>query len=167
MANITNEEAIRYVNEQIRPLAERMRSFIALAAFVVTFPLAAFGQGVSLKWNANTEADLSHYNVYRSDTFEGPYERLNPTTETVPLRWTANPEATTATVIASREVVYTETREGRVWSPSYIDLDVEPGLVYWYCVTAVDSAWNESQKSGRAGAFVVDTVAPAAPKGMR
>lgn len=26
MANITNEEAIRYVNEQVRPIAERMRS---------------------------------------------------------------------------------------------------------------------------------------------
>jgi beta propeller repeat protein len=33
--------------------------------------------GIALKWNANTEADLAGYNVYRSDSADGAYTKLN------------------------------------------------------------------------------------------
>lgn len=40
--------------------------------------------GVELSWKANTEADLAGYNVYRSDSADGTYARLNDTLLTEP-----------------------------------------------------------------------------------
>jgi hypothetical protein len=37
------------------------------------------GNSVNLNWNANTEPDLSGYNIYRSDTSGGPYTKINST----------------------------------------------------------------------------------------
>lgn len=34
---------------------------------------------LSLQWNENTEADLDHYNIYRSQSPGGPYAQVNPT----------------------------------------------------------------------------------------
>jgi len=38
---------------------------------------AGSATGISLAWNANTEADLAGYNVYRSASADGPFARLN------------------------------------------------------------------------------------------
>jgi hypothetical protein len=41
-------------------------------------PTAAIsGNSVHLSWNANTESDIAGYNVYRSDTSGGPYDKIN------------------------------------------------------------------------------------------
>src|SRR5205814_246539 len=39
--------------------------------------LTAIGNGISLNWNDNTEANLAGYNVYRSTTSGGTYTKLN------------------------------------------------------------------------------------------
>jgi hypothetical protein len=37
-------------------------------------------QTVTLSWAANTESDMSHYNMYRSTVSGGPYDQINTTT---------------------------------------------------------------------------------------
>jgi fibronectin type 3 domain-containing protein len=95
--------------------------------------LAATGTGdntVEVVWDANTETDLSHYNVYRSDTELGTYVRVN-----------------------------TEAITGL----SYTDTGLTANTTYWYKGTAVDSSFNESEKSDPDDATTTNNALPAAP----
>jgi len=51
-------------------------------------------------------------------------------------------------------------------STSYADLSTTTGQRYYYAITAVDAAGNESQKSAEVSAIAVENVAPAAPTGV-
>lgn len=68
---------------------------------------------IDLTWTANTEADLSGYNVYRHSENEPP-------------------------VKINSELVKT---------PRFPDPGIQPGMKYFYSVTAVDLRGNESGKS--------------------
>ncbi|MBD3342234.1 MAG: choice-of-anchor D domain-containing protein, partial [Candidatus Lokiarchaeota archaeon] len=77
---------------------------------------------VSLSWNPNTESDLAHYKIYRSQT-----QGLIPTTND------------------SLTIVYKP-------NASYIDNDVVNFETYYYRISAVDISGNESEFSNEAEA---------------
>ena len=72
---------------------------------------------IDLTWTANTEADLSYYNVYRSTTSAGTYGKIG-----------LAPKGTPGT------------------PPKYSDIGLPSSTTYWYKVTAVDTSGNESLK---------------------
>ncbi len=73
---------------------------------------------VVLSWTSNTEADLAGYNLYRSESRNGPFARVN-----------ADPIPSTAD------------------STTYRDEGLKIGVKYYYYVRAVDTAGNESLQS--------------------
>jgi len=90
---------------------------------------------VDLNWDANTESDLAGYNVYRSTS---PFQEISNATQ---------------------------VNEGLLGEASYTDSDVSNGTEYFYRVTAVDDAGNESGLSGEASA-IPEEQSPAAPTGL-
>lgn len=70
---------------------------------------------VTLRWPANTEDNISGYNVYRSLTSGGGYERINSS------------------------LVLNKKRR-----LAYIDKGLDPGKIYYYVVTAVNTSGVES-----------------------
>jgi len=74
-------------------------------------------QAITLKWNANTEDDLVYYNVYRSE-----FPDLAPDSTFF---------------------------RGKIFAPdtTFIDSLIQNNTTYYYTVTAVDTAENESQPS--------------------
>ena len=108
------------------------------------------GQNPNLNWNANTEPDLNHYNVWRKCLYE-----MYP-------------------IDCSLQVIATTT------STSYIDYEVQIALNdgttdrFTYYVSAVDDAGNESNKSDPVSTWgtsffkvrdnLVDIISPKIPK---
>lgn len=86
--------------------------------------------GIQLTWTDNLEADVDHYNVFRSET-QGQ----------------------------------AGTQIGSTAANSFTDVNVSPAKTYYYTLTAVDYAGNESVTSGE---FMITTTAakPAAPAGL-
>ncbi len=74
-------------------------------------------QSITLKWITNTEVDLSYYNIYRSDS-------SNFTPDSIYFK-------------------------GKVFFPdtTFIDSLIQNNVTYYYKLTAVDTAENESQPS--------------------
>ena len=96
--------------------------------------LTAAGNGISLDWADNTEANLAGYNVYRATSSGGTYTKLN-----------------SALVLTS----------------NYVDSATTIGTTYFYKVTAVDNAGNESAQTAFVSATrTSDSIAPAAPKNL-
>ncbi len=91
--------------------------------------------GVLLLWNLSPDADVTHYNVYRSDALEGEYTQLNQ--KPVPLD-----------------------------RPEYTDKEMQRGKAWFYKVSAVDAAGNESARCGAATIIPVDTEPPAEISGL-
>ncbi|MDF2923819.1 MAG: hypothetical protein K0R57_2733 [Paenibacillaceae bacterium] len=89
---------------------------------------------VALEWNANSESDLRGYNLYR-----GTSPHFTPDSYTKLATW--------------------------LQDASYTDrLELIPGTAYYYKLTAVDLAGNESSPSGEASAVPpADASAPAVP----
>ena len=106
-----------------------MRVFALCFVFSICFS-ASWGQSVVLDWDANSEPDLSHYNLYRSNSFEGPYEMLGLTTRTIVTGWTAEAGATTATATHERGVAYTANGGGFLRASIFYDSGVRYGQVY-------------------------------------
>ncbi len=73
---------------------------------------------VRLTWSSNTEADLRGYNLYRAESRDGPWTKVN-----------ANPIANTAS------------------STTYVDTGRSIAIRYYYLLKAVDVAGNESPAS--------------------
>ena len=79
----------------------------------------------------------------------------------VDLSWSINLE----TDLAGYRVYRSEQQDAKgalitadlLLAPAYRDTSVEPGKRYWYSVTAVDRAGNESEASA---AFAVDVAKP-------
>jgi fibronectin type 3 domain-containing protein len=78
---------------------------------------------VALTWDANGEPDLAGYNVYRS---------------------TSSPVSTSGTPLNGATLLT---------SPSYTDNNVASGTTYYYAVTAVDTANNQSAPSNEVSAI--------------
>ena len=87
----------------------------------------------------------------------------------VSLDWADNAEGDLAEYIVHRSTTsggaYTEAAISVVAS-EYTDSGLTNGTTYYYVVTAVDSAANESADSSQASAAPADTTAPAAPTGL-
>ncbi len=79
-----------------------MEKIIALVVLVL-FLIPAFGENVNIFWDANTEPDVTSYNVYRGDDSGGPYTVIN----TVPQ--TANPMYSDAGVDLTTDKFYVVT----------------------------------------------------------
>ena len=92
-------------------------------------------EGVVLLWNISPERDVVSYHLYRSDSLQGEYERVN--TEPVP-----------------------------VDSPGYTDRDIRRGVPWFYKVTAVHQAGNESPMSGSVTIIPIDTEPPGPVTGL-
>jgi hypothetical protein len=101
---------------------------------------AAVGQSgkILLFWQANLEPDLYGYDIYRSETEAGPYAKI------------------------------TYTPFPPMWYPTYEDVDVVPGVAYYYVIVATDHAGNESGYSDEVSATASepDVTPPAAPTGL-
>ncbi|MCS4116057.1 surface protein [Salinibacter ruber] len=94
---------------------------------------------ISLTWRASGSADLTKYRIYRSTA---PIDSTTGPSGVSPLDSTASGDTT------------------------YVDLGAMPGTEYYYRVTAVDTATNESSFSGEARATLQDTEPPPAPAGL-
>jgi fibronectin type 3 domain-containing protein len=93
---------------------------------------ASSGSGqIALNWNANSEADLAGYDVYRS---------------------TSSPVDTTTAPINGTDLVT---------STSYVDQTAVNGTQYFYVVKAVDTADNHSAPSNEAGGTPTATTGKA------
>lgn len=123
----------------------------------------ALAQKISIRWDASEESDFSHYNIYRSEAFDGPFEMLEATTKTIATSWTALPGSTEPTTRTAKTVTYTK---GKHTVASYTDTHVEYGVVYWYQVRGVDKSWNESEPSNKSGTVVYEAVKPKRPTGL-
>ncbi|MCH8010394.1 MAG: VCBS repeat-containing protein [Candidatus Marinimicrobia bacterium] len=90
---------------------------------------------VTLRWDANTEADLHKYNIY-SNTFSPPITLIDSVVATSP-----------------PDTFYTDT-------------SLTNGTLYYYRITAVDSAGNGSGFSNEVSGTPQDLTPPAAPTGI-
>ena len=142
-----------------------MKKIILSLVFILicNYVSAQFNQ---LVWNKNSEKDLSHYNIYRSNDFLGPYVMLNLTTKTLALSWIVNKEDVVSTKTI-KTIVYTSFKNIMVKDNLYVDTDVTVGQVYWYKITATDISGNESGFSNKCGSMVVDKEPPVNPTGLR
>ncbi len=59
--------------------------YIGISLLLWAMPLTLYGQDsvVSLDWDDNAEADFNHYNIYRSATSGGPYQKINTAPVTI------------------------------------------------------------------------------------
>jgi len=89
---------------------------------------------VELSWGISPEADWAGYHVYRSEQ--------------------PDPEASGPSERLTRELLL---------APTFRDMSVQPGRRYYYRVTAVDRAGNESPPSNTASAEVPQPVPQARP----
>lgn len=110
---------------------------IALLFMGTVLNVHAATYSIITSWNANSESDLTGYNIYRSNTPDSEYSKIN------------------SLIISKTD------------SPSYVDtIKGKVQATYYYVVTAVDSSGNESVFSSK-GDVHIDNVAPAAPKGIK
>jgi len=111
-----------------------MKKLLFLTLMALLVPVLAFGAAdVTFEWDSNTEADISHYNIYRSDDGTATWNQVN-----------ASP--------------ITHSGSG---TETWMDLGVSDGTYSWY-VTAVDTEGNESQPSNIVSA-TIDSTAPQPP----
>ena len=85
--------------------------------------------GIELRWTQDDFDTLMGYNVYRSTSEDGYYQRLNKT-------------------VIPADVM------------TWFDTTVEPGVVYYYNFTVVQTDLTESEPSGRIVIMSRDTMAP-------
>jgi fibronectin type 3 domain-containing protein len=116
-----------------------MKKIIAIAIIIGFVGVALNVQAaipVTATWNANSEADLAGYNIYRSTTHGSGYVKIN----TAPIPKSATP-------------TFVDNINGSVQA------------TYYYVVTAIDTSGNESGHSNE-GSIHIDTSAPAPPQGI-
>ena len=107
--------------------------------FLLLFTSTLMGQSVSMVWDANTEADLSGYNVYRKDPGGVTFNKVAG-----PI--SCGPNDLTCT--------------------TYQDTSVAYGNSYEWVVTAVNTSGLESGFSNALSVDVLNPNAPAAPTGL-
>lgn len=89
--------------------------------------------GIQLEMKQDDYDTVMGYNVYRSETKDGEYARIN------------------TSVIRP---------EGAEQNATYLDTTVEPGKTYYYSYTAVMTDFSESHASGRTACTALDTINP-------
>lgn len=89
----------------------------------------ATAEGISLTWMQDDFDTLMGYNVYRSDSEDGFYQRIN------------------------EHIIPADTKE-------FFDDTVEPGQIYYYNFTVVQTDLSESVPSGKITIQALDTMAP-------
>lgn len=89
--------------------------------------------GILLEMKQDDYDTIMGYNVYRSETKDGEYARLNTS------------------------VIRPEDAEQNA---TYLDTTVEPGKTYYYSYTAVMTDFSESHASGRTVCTALDTINP-------
>lgn len=89
--------------------------------------------GIQLEMKQNDYDTVMGYNIYRSETKDGEYARIN------------------TSVIRPEEGSQDAT---------YLDNTVEPGKTYYYSYTAVMTDFSESHASGRTTCTALDTINP-------
>lgn len=99
-----------------------------LSATLVTVPEDVYKRTVKLIWNANSEADITGYYVYRATSASGNYAALND----LPVNFTESHLLDADHNIVMRTVYF-------------IDNTVRYGTTYYYRVMAVDAAGKVSE----------------------
>jgi len=94
------------------------------------------GAHIALRWDANTESDFVGYNLYRD---------------------------TQPAVAHTQEPLNGATL---VTTPVYVDTLTRQGQTYYYVVTAIDGAGNESAPSREVQVATHNAAAPAPPRGL-
>lgn len=89
--------------------------------------------GIKLEMKQNDYDTVMGYNIYRSETKDGEYTRIN------------------TSVVRPEEGSQDAT---------YLDNTVEPGKTYYYSYTAVMTDFSESHASGRTTCTALDTINP-------
>lgn len=89
--------------------------------------------GIQLEMKQDDYDTVMGYNVYRSETKDGEYARINTS------------------------VIRPEDAEQNA---TYLDTTVEPGKTYYYSYTAVMTDFSESHASGRTACTALDTINP-------
>lgn len=89
--------------------------------------------GIRLEMKQDDYDTVMGYNVYRSETKDGEYARINTS------------------------VIRPEDAEQNA---TYLDTTVEPGKTYYYSYTAVMTDFSESHASGRTACTALDTINP-------
>ena len=109
-----------------------MRKVLMSVLLMLVFTLGASANTVQLKWNRNSETDVTGYNMYRSTTSGSFTSKLN-------------------------SVLIPQTSVGV--SPSYVDTTAL-NITYYYVVRAVNAAGLESQNSNQVTAMPLPPGAP-------
>lgn len=139
----------------------KSKKIIFTIAFMFAASVAAATPAqITLQWERNPEPDMSHYNIYRSQSPAGLFILLNPTTHTIPVLFYAD-GSTSLTIQV--QATASPTTLGLAVEPVYTDGDCESGTVYFYYVTAVDLSGNESGPSEVQGKLANNGQAPAPP----
>lgn len=89
--------------------------------------------GIQLEMKQDDYDTVMGYNVYRSETKDGEYARINTS------------------------VIRPEDAEQNA---TYLDTTIEPGKTYYYSYTAVMTDFSESHASGRTACTALDTINP-------
>lgn len=90
---------------------------------------------ISIRWTLSLELDIAGYNIFRSTSITGDFQKLN------------------------KDLIDPD-------SPYYTDEEVEAGKLYFYRVSAVDKAGNESKMSNAVSGTARDTTPPQPPKNL-
>lgn len=122
---------------------------------------ALWGASIELGWTPPPESDVWYMNVYSAHELEGPWGLVGDGTAEYFGLWYENAEG--------RQVRDTIRTSATLADPNvhFIDEDVEIDQPYYYFITAVDRAGNESTSSTVASTVVVPhDPTPDAPAGL-
>jgi len=119
---------------------------IFLSIVFILATTAAMAASVTLRWDANTEADLAKYKLYQAETAGGPYIKAQVVGE-----------GNLVAIILLADL-------SDITNPEYTLTGVTDGRHYWV-LTAADLSNNESGFSNEV-TTIIDSTPPAPPGGL-
>ncbi len=128
-----------YIHSELEGVNTMKKLLILFLFLLAVTPL--FSQSQSLTWDANSESDLSGYNVYRSDPNNTTPTKVNPS------------------------LIACEAND--VTCVFFTDDTIIYGISYSWVATAVNTTGNESGFSNTYAALVPNPGAPSAPGNLR
>lgn len=115
-------------------------AYLTLTAILLLSVGVALGADVTLKWDANTEADLAGYKLYH-----GTMSRTDPFSQ---------PPFYNSPYDVGNETVFTIR-------------NLQEGVKYYFAVTAYDVTGNESGYSNEVSTMFIDMTPPGVPQQFR